>query len=258
MYVSKIAINNFRLLRSVELCLEIQTTVIVGRNNSGKTSLTELFRRILEEVSPRFKLEDFSLGVHEQFWIAFEMYQNGSEEEEIRDVLPTINAELTIEYGDNGTDLGPISSFVIDLDPDCTKAQVNIHYALEDGKIKSLFEALEPEKPAFFKAMKERIPKLFRASLEAEDPNDSTNRKILEFSSLRALLQGGFVNAQRALDDTSHSEKAVLGKILEALFKAATSETANQDERDTAEELKTAVMSIQDGVDFRCPRHSIL
>lgn len=249
MYISKIAIKNFRLLKSVVLCLEKQTTVIVGRNNSGKTSLTELFRRILEESSPRFKLEDFSLGVHEQFWTAFELYQTGAEEDEIRGVLPAIKAELTIEYEDNGTDLSPISNFVIDLDPDCTKAQMNILYALEDGKIQSLFEALEPEKTSFFKAMKERIPKFFKASLEAEDPNDSTNRKILEFSSLRALLQSGFVNAQRALDDTAHSEKAVLGKILEALFKAATSETANQDERDTAEELKNAVMSIQDGID---------
>ena len=53
MHISKIAINNFRLLKEVVLCIEEQTTVIVGRNNSGKTSLTEFFRRLLEERGPR-------------------------------------------------------------------------------------------------------------------------------------------------------------------------------------------------------------
>ena len=76
MKIRQISVNNFRLLEDVDLCLEEGTTVIVGRNNSGKTSLTELFRRLLEEKSPRFKLADFSLGVHEQFWQAFEAYRN--------------------------------------------------------------------------------------------------------------------------------------------------------------------------------------
>ena len=47
MRLHKIDIQNFRLLAKVELLLEEKSTVIVGRNNSGKTSLTELFRRLL-------------------------------------------------------------------------------------------------------------------------------------------------------------------------------------------------------------------
>jgi predicted ATP-dependent endonuclease of OLD family len=197
MYISKIAINNFRLLESVELGLEEQTTVIVGRNNSGKTSLTELFRRLQEDVSPRFRLEDFSLGVLAQFWTAFELQNNGAKEELVRDTLPSIKTELTIEYGDSGTDLGPLSDFIIDLNPECTKTKVNILYALEDGKIQALFDDIEREQRVFFKAIKERIPELFKTRLEAEDPNDPTNKKELELSSLRDLLQCGFISAHR-------------------------------------------------------------
>jgi len=80
MKITQISIKNFRLLEDVELCLEDVTTVIVGRNNSGKTSLTELFRRLLDEKAPRFKLEDFSLGVHKQFWGAYKLYGRGKEE----------------------------------------------------------------------------------------------------------------------------------------------------------------------------------
>lgn len=249
MHISKIAINNFRLLKEVVLYIEEQTTVIVGRNNSGKTSLTEFFRRLLEERGPRFKLEDFSIDAHDKFWKAFELKRSGAEEEEIRKLLPTIEAKLTIEYADSGLDLGPLSHFVIDLNLDCTKAQVNILYALEGGKIDSLFDDLDPNKPAFYKAIKERIPRLYKATFEAEDPNDPSNKKPVEFSSFRALLQFGFINAQRTLDDTTQPEKAVIGKVLEKLFFAATLDTADPNERNTAEALKKAVCDIQDGID---------
>ena len=249
MYIKKLTIKNFRLLQDVELYLEEKTTVIVGRNNSGKTSLTDLFRRLMERSGPHFNLEDFSLYVYEQFWLAFELNQRGEEENIIRETLPEIWIQMTIEYGDNNDDLGPLSSFIIDIDRNCTTAKVNIIYSLEDGKIQALFDDLEYEKPKFFNAMKERIPRLFTAHVEAEDPNDPTNRISLEWFDVRALLQSGFINAQRALDDTSRTEKAVLGKILETLFTSATSDTANPDDQDTADQLKTAVSDIQDGLD---------
>ena len=61
MLIKHVEIENFRLLRDVALGLEERTTLIVGRNNSGKTSIAELFRRLLSDKSPAFRLEDFSL-----------------------------------------------------------------------------------------------------------------------------------------------------------------------------------------------------
>lgn len=249
MYVSKVVVSNFRLLQAVELRLDRETTVIVGRNNSGKTSLTELFRRLTREESPRFRLEDFSLGVHEKFWNAFELRRAGAEAKEIRDALPTIDTVLTMDYRDCGSDFGPLSNFVIDLNVECTEARINISYALEDGKIPALFDNLPPERRAFFKELKERIPAFYRVTVEAEDPNDSSNKKPVELPQLRALLQFGYINAQRALDDTTRAERAVIGKVLEALFIAATKETADPSGRDTAEQLKAAVGTIQDSID---------
>ncbi|MBN1536882.1 MAG: ATP-dependent endonuclease [Anaerolineales bacterium] len=248
MYIKKLTIKNFRLLQNVELQLEEKTTVIVGRNNCGKTSLTELFRR-LTKSDPKFRFEDFSLSVHEQFWEAFNLFQQDSEETSIRKILPKINIQLTIEYGDNIVDLGPLSSFIIDLEPECTITNVNIVYSLEDGKIQALFDNLETEKQKFFKALKERVPKFFKITVEAEDPNDQTNINALDWSNVRALLQIGFINAQRALDDTTGTDKAILGKIIEALFTAAKIETAPPDVQDPAIQLQNAVQSIQTDLD---------
>lgn len=65
MKIEKVEINNFRLLKNTSLSLQEKTTVIVGRNNSGKTSLTEIFRRFSKR--DRFKLEDFSLSSFPDF-----------------------------------------------------------------------------------------------------------------------------------------------------------------------------------------------
>lgn len=247
MKISRISIKNFRLLEDVELCLEDGATVIVGRNNSGKTSLTELFRRLLDEKSPRFKLEDFSLGVYEQFWDAYELYRKEEEEADIRKDLPLISTTLDVEYG-RDEELGPLADFVIDLNEQCNSTKINIRYELAPGKIAQLFADLDNERGNFFKMLKEQIPKFFETTVEAQDPNDPTNRKSLGNANLRAVLQFAFINAQRALDDASNREKAVLGKVFEKLFTAASSEAANTEDQATAAALTSAADKVQEQI----------
>ena len=43
MRIEKLKVEGFRLLENVEFGLEENSTVIVGRNNSGKTSFTSIF-----------------------------------------------------------------------------------------------------------------------------------------------------------------------------------------------------------------------
>jgi len=257
MHIHKVEIKNFRLLQDFQLILEPHTTVIVGRNNSGKTSLMELFRRLLSDSSPTFPLQDFSLSVHECFWAAFLSKYAGGDETDIRQDLPFIKVRLTVRYEKDAPSLGPLSDFIIDLNPDCTEVCIVIMYHLKGGAIESFFEGLDydpsiPEdqnRKTFFRAMKERTPKYYTAVVEAEDPNDSENRKNVEWSKLHALLQSGFINAQRGLDDITHKDRDVLGKILENLFKTALSESAAQSDKEIAQRLETAVQNIQESID---------
>lgn len=254
MYLQQINIKNFRLLKEVSLSFEEQTTVIVGRNNSGKTSLTELFRRLLAESLPSFSLEDFSLSTHEKFWTAFQLKQNNSDVTEIRNNLPFIETKLTLSYA--AIDAS-ISHFVIDLNPDCSTACIVIRYELTEGKISSFFEGInidqsapiEKQKTVFFRAMKERIPKYYKANLFAVDPNNEMSQKALDWSKLRVLLQIGFIKAQRGLDDTTYKENDVLSKILGVLFDTAMSDSANSKDRTIAKKLEAAVEATQTEID---------
>jgi len=256
MNIHKIAIKNFRLLKDVELCLEERTTVIVGRNNSGKTSLTELFRRLLSGASPNFQLEDFSLPIYEKFWEAFELRRKGSEESNIRAVLPIIEVKLTISYDKDASNFGSLSEFIVDLNMDCTETLIVIRYQLKDGQIDALFENiafgnsdLGSSKTIFFRTMKDRVPKYYTTSLFAVDPNDATNQKPIDLSKFQTLVQSGFINAQRGLDDITDRNRDVLGKVLVTLYNIALSDAADQKDRDTAQKLEEAVQNIQGSVD---------
>jgi len=257
MHIKKIDIMNFRMLRKVDFYLEERTTVIVGRNNSGKTSLTELFRRLLSDSSPTFRLEDFTLSAYEQFWNAFLLKCLSREDNEIREALPFIEVKLTISYEKSSSSLGLLGDFIIDLNPYCIEALIVIRYRLKDGEIDAFFDCpvFNPnednvqQKDRFFKVIKERLQQCYEASVLAEDPNDPTNQKVLDLQSLRALIQSGFINAQRGLDDETYRDRAVLGNVLEALFNNAMSDSSDPKDRDTAEKLKQAVEGMQQGID---------
>ena len=263
MQLKRIEVKNFRLLHDVDLLLEKQTTIIVGRNNSGKTSLTEVMKRLLSENNPTFRLEDFSFGSHANFWDAFVAAISAASEPDVRKLLPSIEIRLTFSY-EIGEQLGLLGDFIVDVDPNCTEVLVIVRYALKNGKLAALFEGLtdqgETARADFFRALRERIPTLFGSSLLAVDPDDPTNEKTVEGAALRALCASGFISAQRGLDDASQKDRVVLGKVLENLFATAKTNASDVDSHSTAEELESAVKDIQEkiGSDFNLKLDALL
>lgn len=251
MRIKGVEIENFRLLRDVAVGLEERTTLIVGRNNSGKTSIAELFRRLLGEKSPSFRIEDFSLGCHECFWIAFEAFRAGQSATDVIALLPSIKVAIDIAYDVDSPDLGPLSDCIVDLDPNCTDARLILTFGPRATAPGTLFadigvgDDVAINRLNLFRALGSRLAGAYVASLEAVDPNDPTNRKSLEPKTLTALIRGGFINAQRGLDDDTHRERDVLGKVVEVLFQSALTDPIDPEKRTTAEQLKAAVEQIQ-------------
>lgn len=255
MRIHQVEIKNFRLLADVELVLEDRATVIVGRNNSGKTSLSEVMRRLLADGSAAFQLEDFSSACYDHFCEALDARNQGAEEDAVRAIIPTIELRLKFQYDPAQPELGPLGPFVIDLDPACADALVVVRYELKDGQLARFLEgqpkeALTPEtRIAFFRALRERIPSDFSVKIWAEDPNDPDNRRQLQPGALRGLVKTGFINAQRGLDDVTSRESDVLAKTVEGLFATASSASADTADKQIAEALKAAVQDIQTQID---------
>lgn len=252
MRIERVEIQNFRLLQNVSLGLEDGTTLIVGRNNCGKTSIAEVFRRLLSDRTPSFRLEDFSLGSHEEFWRAFNAFHDGIARSEVAAMLPVVRVTLDISYDVDAPDLGQLSECIVDLDPDCSRARIVLTYEPRATGLESLFAEInaldaeqEDQRASFFSLIKKRLAAAYEPRLEAVDPNDPTNRKDLDLKSLTALIRGGFINAQRGLDDDTHRERDVLGKVVEVLFQSALTDPTDPEKRTTAEQLHVAVEKIQ-------------
>ncbi len=253
MRIEKIAIENFRLLESAEMTFERTTTLIVGRNNSGKTSITEFFAHVLGDDPRKLRLEDFSAARRNDFLAAKQLRVEGKEDKEVLAALPVIAATISISYDPAVKELGALAPFVIDLDPACKSATVRLEYRPAVTALALLLDSPMPEAgpndaAQLFKNLKEVIPKAYEYHVKAIDPNDATNERAIELKQLGKLLQFGLVAAQRALDQHKRGEPNVLGKLLEALFTTATSAAATTADQAIAAELKAAVSDIEQNI----------
>lgn len=263
MNITKIGVRNFRLLHNVILRLEDAATVIVGRNNCGKTSLADVIRKFLNEAAS-FEIEDFSSACYDEFRAAYLAWRTDSGEDVVRRLLPAVELRIHVGFDVAIPDYGPLQPLVIDFDDDCKEVILVCERVLSEGAIKSLFEGTE-ELPttevdgvtsltaegtvALFKALRERTPKLFKTRFWAQDPTDAANTKELTQAEVGRLLSCGFINAQRGLDGQNARETDILAKVLENLFHSASLPNADGDQKSIAEGLTKAVEEIQEKID---------
>lgn len=246
MRIEKVKVEGFRLLQEVEIMLEENSTVVVGRNNSGKTSLTDVFDRFIGQSGTRFRLEDFSAASRIKFFEAKTLRESGAKPEDVLAAFPTIALTLTFVYDTAAPHLGALAPFVIDLDIACTKALVRVEYKPTLEALHTLLDVPAPAEGVeknthFLKSLRDTIPKAYSIHVSAIDPTDPTNRREFEgISALSALVQCNFVRAQRTLDHASQGDADVIGKLLSTLFKTASAPTAAAADQELAAKLKTS------------------
>ncbi len=67
MKIKKIKVNNFRLLENFEVDLEEQLSLVIGKNNTGKTSLLAVLNKFLNEGGKTFTFDDFNVNLKNHF-----------------------------------------------------------------------------------------------------------------------------------------------------------------------------------------------
>ena len=250
MLLNEATIRNFRLLKDVNISFNPITTIIVGRNNSGKTSLTELLKRFLSDSKPVFNIEDFSLETIDQFKISLDKFKSNEPEESIRPIIPYIELKLRFDYKENADDLDQISNFIIDLDEESFEILISIRYELGDGKIQSFFNELDPDKGLeYYKIIGSRIHQYFSSNVYIIDPTDEENYSRTDFSKLNRLLTFNVIQAQRELGDITTKEKDFLGKIVGEIFNNSSLENAPEHIKKKSKELEDVIDQMQETVD---------
>ena len=133
MYLEKVEIHNFRLLEDVEFTFHKESTLIVGKNNSGKTSLNEIFKRI--NNLNKLKIEDFNIKSFDKFINFFNLE---SYDKEFK--LPEITITFYLKYLDD-SDFAILSDFIIDLDDETDYVKILVKYSIQNSKKEMFYDS---------------------------------------------------------------------------------------------------------------------
>ena len=124
MHISKITVRNYRLLKDFSVDLEENLSLIVGKNNSGKTSLLQLLNTMLNGTDPTYN--DFNLDYRKVLWEQI----SASEEVKVEDYKDNgISLRLFIEYGE-ADNLDCLGKILMDLDEHIHTAVIGFDYYL--------------------------------------------------------------------------------------------------------------------------------
>jgi predicted ATP-dependent endonuclease of OLD family len=151
MRVNKVRILNFRSLKEIEVDFEPYLSLVVGKNNSGKTSLLLAMERFLSgTATTRFEFDDFNTELQTRLRDLLE----GEPRSPDAFSFCGISLRLFIEYAD-ADDLANVGDKVImDLDPDNRWIILDFLYYLPEESLASFRNAFAAHKEKKTKAGK--------------------------------------------------------------------------------------------------------
>lgn len=274
MVIRQIQIKNFRLLKEFKMEMEDELSLVIGKNNVGKTSLLVVLDKFLNPGDRKgFQYNDFNLDFRCQLKDLIEM--NAVEDTKYKEI--GIQLRLLIEYGDHD-DLEYISPILMDLDVDNNYLGLGFDYILTYDMYVSLRAAyqkfLEHEKSkeensrnsggtytaktldGFLESKQENYFATIRKSILVDKTNgefkeehyinlkDATNFRLCD------VINFQYINAKRNVDNkdvdkTLSSQTSELYKIQEA---AEEQQEAIEKFQDSLKDTDKVLSSIYDNM----------
>lgn len=208
MKIKSIDIENFRAIKKATVCLEDELSLLIGKNNSGKTSIIRVLEKFLghsQNNRRTFEFDDFNISFSTEL-------QNA-----IRNELPFsalsvsgISLALTIEYAETDN-LANIAPLLVDLDPLQNSVVLRFTYSLDSETYQALladarkFQELQMNKD--IKYFLDRFSgKHFKTRIESIDRQDEKNNVAVEPKSVRKLINLQIVEATRDVSNSGDSQ----------------------------------------------------
>jgi putative ATP-dependent endonuclease of OLD family len=216
MKIKKIEVKNFRLLDEVICNLEDDITLIVGKNNTGKTSFFEAIK-LATSADGKFIFEDFSQSTYAIFKALYIKYLESKKDEiteEDREELekqlifeiPKIKINFEIEYNkDNNESLVELSEFITDLEGSRNDATICISFEPKNTlKVFQSFENREDKTIGLIEYLHKNINFLYETVCYAIDKESEYYRKIEDSfkTKIQKVVLFESIKAMRVLDDT--------------------------------------------------------
>ena len=222
MQLAKIRIKNYRLLVDAELEVDPKTTLIVGRNNTAKTSCFECIGKVLDGT--QFSFNDYPLLKRENLYTDFASFMAKEITfEDLCERLEPISIEFLVDYSLDAPEdnLGALSPFIIDVDVDTTTALIRAEYKLKADE-KSIWKILEPSyyvngifspDDDVHNAIISSFHKLFEMMIYAINPKNAEDKQIKKQKELSELFPFHIIQAERRLGEDGTQDNSLSSLI---------------------------------------------
>ena len=222
MQLAKIRIKNYRLLVDAELEVDPKTTLIVGRNNTAKTSCFECIGKVLDGT--QFSFNDYPLLKRENLYTNFASFMAKEITfEDLCERLEPISIEFLVDYSLDAPEdnLGALSPFIIDVDMDTTTALIRAEYKLKADE-KSIWKILEPSyyvdgifspDDDVHNAIISSFHKLFEMTIYAINPKNAEDKQIKKQKELSELFPFHIIQAERRLGEDGTQDNSLSSLI---------------------------------------------
>ena len=217
MRIYSIDFKNYR--KSVDSCtLSInKQTLIVGKNNTSKTSVVEIMTKFLTNTSP-FKISDFNYKIIKKGFIndLYNKYKSGEKELLFKFPFIEMNISLEIDKEDN---LALIKDLLYEFDNN-EKIIIKCIYSLD--KIEKIFSEFElynekfeegKDKIDFYEFFIRNFYNYYSKKFYSTKPESDYLNEI-ELNYIYGLFNISTISAQREVDDTSDNEKMTLSNAI--------------------------------------------
>ena len=244
MRITKINIQNFRLLNNFSIDLEEELSLVIGKNNTGKTSLLTVLDKFLNDTKS-FSYNDFNIDFKKDLK---RIVEEGTIDEE--DYTPEgIKLKIFIEYTETDN-LANISRVLMDLDPNNNMVVLGFEYALSYENIKKLesdyqeykdrLNPSEENTDVFNKFLEKEYSNYFKInkySFEYKISEKKLNEKNFirlddENISIKNIINFKYISAKR--DVTNKERENTLSKKTSELYK----KFDNEDNQNIIQEFK--------------------
>ena len=210
MKIKKINIQNYRLLKDFSLELKSELSLIVGKNNCGKTSVLSVLKKIINERSS-LSWEDINL-YHRK--VIFEKIKKVSDtpDSELEPILG-INLQIWIKYSEEDS-YQNIQPFMMDLNPDNNFIILEFTYTIPIQKLRDLNHQISDIMDDFSKFelfMKRNMSKFFKMQVYSLGYNPSTQElteeksDLLEMKDVHKIIKVRGISASREVSNKENN-----------------------------------------------------
>ncbi|MFZ6871809.1 ATP-dependent nuclease [Undibacterium sp. Di27W] len=243
MRVTQIQIKNFRLLRNFSLDLENNLSVVIGKNNCGKTSLVAALDKFINssEVN-KINYDDFNIQFKNELVAFLDKKKKIQEQSKYKAI--GLELRIYIEYEDKD-DLSSVNQLIMNLDPDDNHIVLGFDYKISHARLTDMVEEFQSTKTKYGSDpntfLRENHSDFFnsieKTSISFKDPEKTLDLKK-EKIRLADVISFKYISAKRSV--TNKDNDKTLSTQTSTIYKKR---SESQEQESAIEEFKNKLRS---------------